>query len=139
MRLRIKRVKARVAEPGRRSLRPRVSNRVPVDRLVVRVRLSAKGWGARRPEVEGARCRFARSTGRVPIPELWKLLLGLYERFRELAVPIQEQKKLVVNLWRKLERRDWIELPHHRRASGEPTPTGASAFRTRLPVPPGPG
>ena len=114
MRLRPKRIKSR-AVGGGVQLRRRV-DLVPTDRLVVLVRLSAKGWGTKRPEVDGARCRFSRTTGRVPFDELIKLMVALEGRLRELQVPLEEQKGLIVNLWRTLERRDWIELPTHRRA-----------------------
>lgn len=113
MRLRPKRIKSR-AGGGGTNLRRRL-DLVPTDRLVVLVRLSAKGWGTKRPEVDGARCRFSRTTGRVPFDELMKLMVGLEARLRELQVPLNEQKGLIVNLWRSLERRDWIELPTHRR------------------------
>lgn len=112
MRLRPKRIKSR-AVGGGVQLRRRV-DLVPTDRLVVLVRLSAKGWGTKRPEVDGARCRFSRTTGRVPFEELLKLMVGLEQRLHELHVPLKEQKSLIVNLWRSLERRDWIELPRHR-------------------------
>jgi hypothetical protein len=113
MRLRPKRIKSR-AGGGGTNLRRRL-DLVPTDRLVVLVRLSAKGWGTKRPEVDGARCRFSRTTGRVPLDELLKLMVGLEQRLRELHVPPKDQKSLILNLWRTLERRDWIELPVHRR------------------------